>query len=125
MEQKNNDKVRKLVGYHRWVNHETYDTKKQITLLNKLYNIEDLISNYFIPSQKLIEKDKDDKGRVIHKKHDKAQTAYQRLLLANDIDKSIKIQIYKKYTKLNLIDLRERSEELQEELFKTCFLGKP
>jgi len=37
VEQKNDDKVRKLVGYHR------YDTKSQVNLLNQLYEVEDLI----------------------------------------------------------------------------------
>ena len=53
VEQKNGDKVRKLVGYHR------YDSQEQVALLNRLYEVEDLISNFFLPSQKLIEKIKE------------------------------------------------------------------
>ena len=48
VEQKNDDKIRKLVGYHR------YDTEKQAKILNKLYKVEDQITNYFTASQKLI-----------------------------------------------------------------------
>lgn len=113
VEQKNGDKVRKLVGYHR------YDTEKQTNLLNRLYEIEDLISNFFLPSQKLIEKVKDDKGRVIGRKYDRAKTPYQRLLEAGDIDQKTKERVRKIYDKLNLVELRKDSERIQKQLYQT------
>lgn len=118
VEQKNGDKVRKLVGYHR------YDTEEQVRLLNKLYNIEDLISNFFLPSQKLIEKIKDERGRVIRRKHDQAQTSYQRLMTATDIDEKVKEKVSKLYNRLNLIRLRKASETLQEQLLQTVVSRK-
>jgi len=113
VEQKNGDKVRKLVGHHR------YDTEEQVKLLNRLYEIEDLIGNFFLPSQKLIEKVKDDKGRVIGRKHDKAKTPYQRLMEAEDIDQKTKKRVQKIYDKLNLVELRKSSEEIQKQLYRT------
>ena len=107
VEQKNGDKVRKLVGYHR------YDTEEQVELLNQLYEIEDLISNFFLPSQKLIEKVTDDKGRVIGRKHDRAKTAYQRLMTAKDVSREAKKQACGIYDKLNLVKLRKESEKIQ------------
>lgn len=113
VEQKNGDKVRKLVGYHR------YDTREQVRLLNQLYEIEDLISNFFLPSQKMVEKIKDEKGRVIGRRHDTAKTAYQRLMEAKEIKQEVKNQARQIYESLNLVELREKSERIQEKLFQT------
>jgi len=113
VEQKNGDKVRKLVGYHR------YDTEEQTELLNQLYEIEDLISNFFLPSQKLVEKVKDDKGRVVGRKHDRAKTACQRLMTAKDVNREVKKQACQMYDKLNLVELRKESEEIQKQLYQT------
>jgi hypothetical protein len=44
VEQKNWDKFRKIVGYFR------YDTDYEFDLLNKIWEISDLIDNFFIPS---------------------------------------------------------------------------
>ncbi|HEX3035425.1 MAG TPA: hypothetical protein VHT73_09870 [Thermodesulfobacteriota bacterium] len=74
VEQKNEDKVRKLVGYWR------YDTEEELKLLNLLYEKADMLDNFFIPSAKLMEKIRDDKGGVIRRVHDKPKTPYQRLM---------------------------------------------
>lgn len=113
VEQKNGDKVRKLVGYHR------YDRGEQVELLNQLYEVEDKISNFFIPSQKLIEKVVDDKGRVVNRKHDRAQTAFTRLMKSPKVNEEIKERVASIREGLNLIDLREQSEQLQKQLFAT------
>ena len=44
VEQKNGDKIRALVGYY------SYTTQEQADLLNKIYQIDDLFQNHFIPS---------------------------------------------------------------------------
>lgn len=118
VEQKNGDKIRKLVGYHR------YDQKEQVELLNQLYEVEDQLSNYFVPSQKLTEKVMDDKGRVLGRKHDKAKTAYQRLMESSRVNKKIKRQVKEIHKGLNLIQLRKQSEELQKHLFNTVISRK-
>jgi len=115
VEQKNGDKVRKLVGYHR------YDREDHMQLLNELYEIEDQISNYFVSSQKLKEKVVDDHGRVISRKHHKAKTAYQRLVESNKISKTVKEKVKNIKKGLRLVELRERSEKIQNELFKKTF----
>ena len=118
VEQKNGDKVRKLVGYHR------YDSQEQIVLLNRLYEVEDLISNFFLPSQKLIEKIKDENGRVIRKKYDTAQTAYQRLMKSNKIPEIVKEQMQNIHATLNLVALRSQSEMIQNKLLQTVISRK-
>lgn len=118
VEQKNGDKVRKLVGYHR------YETEEQVELLNRLFETEDLISNFFLPSQKLVEKVKDDKGRIIRRKYDQAKTPYQRLVEAEDIDQKTKERARQIYDKLNLVELRKESERIQKQLYRTVISRK-
>lgn len=113
VEQKNGDKIRKLVGYHR------YDTDAQVNLLNGLYEVEDKISNFFIPSQKLLEKEYDDMGRLVSRKHDKAKTAYSRLMGSPLIAEEVKKKVEKIRKGLSLIELRKQSDELQKHLFST------
>jgi len=42
--------VRTVVGYHR------YDTPAELALLNKIWVLQSLLTNYFYPQQKLISK---------------------------------------------------------------------
>ena len=64
VEQKNWAAVRTLVGYHR------YDTPAELVLLNKIWTVQALLSNFFYPQQKLVYKARD--GAKIVKKHDTA-----------------------------------------------------
>jgi len=112
VEQKNHDKIRKLVGYHR------YDTREEVDLLNQIYEVSDLIDNFFIASAKLKKKITDDKGRVIKRIHDTPMTPYQRLISHPDLDHRIKNRLTKIYQSLNLVQLRYRLETLLDQLFK-------
>jgi hypothetical protein len=60
-----------------------YDTPKELDLLNKLYEKADLLDNFFVPSSKLIEKIRDNNGRVIRRVHDKPKTLFKDLSSAN------------------------------------------
>jgi len=64
VEQKNWTTVRTLVGYHR------YDTPAELVLLNKIWVLQSLLSNYFYPQQKLVYKARD--GANVIKKYDTA-----------------------------------------------------
>ena len=70
VEQKNWTTVRALVGYHR------YDTPAELLLLNKIWTLQSLLTNYFYPQQKLVFKVRD--GAKITKKHDTAATPHRR-----------------------------------------------
>ena len=70
VEQKNWTTVRILVGYHR------YDTPAELLLLNKIWTLQSLLTNYFYPQQKLVLKVRD--GAKITKKHDTATTPHRR-----------------------------------------------
>ncbi len=112
VEQKNNDKIRKLVGYYR------YDTQVEVDLLNQIYDVADLIDNFFIASAKLKKKIIDDKGRVIRRVHDTPMTPYQRLMKDSHLDLKVKNKITKIYQSLNLVQLHQRLETLLDQLFK-------
>ena len=109
VEQKNNDKVRNISGYRR------YDTGEEVAVLNEVDGVEDLISNFFIPSQKLIGKIKNKQGRVIGKKHDTAKTPYLRLIDSN-IPQPVKNRLKRIRRSLNLVELRQRSNMLKRKL---------
>ena len=70
VEQKNWAVVRTVVGYHR------YDTAAELVLLNKIWVLQSLLTNYFCPQQKLVSKVRD--GAKVTKKYDRATTPHQR-----------------------------------------------
>ena len=79
IEQKNYTHVRQKLGCRR------FENKKIVELLNDLYKNEwRLYHNFFLPSVKLIEKERI-RSKLI-KKHDKPKTPYQRLLQADSVD---------------------------------------
>ena len=70
VEQKNWAVVRTVVGYHR------YDTTAELVLLNKIWVLQSVMTNYFLPQQKLISKVRD--GAKITKKYDTPTTPHRR-----------------------------------------------
>jgi len=106
VEQKNGDKVRNLVGYHR------YDTQEAISLLNDIYAVEDLISNFFVSSVKIWTKITNKEGKVIKKVYTKARTPYDRLMSSKQVDQVTKEKLMDVKSKLNIVELRRKSDEL-------------
>ena len=70
VEQKNWAIVRTVVGYHR------YDTAAELLLLNKIWQLQSKLTNYFYPQQKLVSKVRD--GAKVSKKYDTATTPFHR-----------------------------------------------
>lgn len=112
VEQKNDDKVRKLVGYYR------YDTEQELKLLNLLYEKSDILDNFFIASAKLSEKIRDDKGRVIRRVHDKPTTPYQRLMKSDQIEQKTKQKLKTIYDSLDMIELRRQINKILQKLYE-------
>jgi hypothetical protein len=112
VEQKNDDKVRKLVGYWR------YDTEQELKLLNLLYKKADMIDNFFIPSAKLMEKITDNKGRVIKRVHDRPKTPYQRLMEYKQISDRTKQKLSSIYNSLDMIELRQEINKILQKLYE-------
>lgn len=116
VEEKNNSVVRRNVGYLR------YDTEQELDLLNRLYSYLRLYSNHFLPVMKLIGKRRE--GSKVVKKHDRAQTPYQRVLAFGVLSVSQKRQLIVGHRELNPAQLKREITALQERLIKLA-TGKP
>ena len=110
IEQKNWTHVRKTVGYLR------YDTDKELTLMNSLYENElRLYKNFFSPVMKLIKKERI-AGKV-KRKYDIPKTPYQRLIESGQISEEAKKELEAIYRSLNPAELKRKIEEKTHRLY--------
>lgn len=116
VEQKNNDKIRNLVGYYR------YDDENQIELLNKLYDKSDLMDNFFIPSAKLQKKVFAKNGKLLKKIYDKPKTPYQRIISERQIPEETKYKLKEIKKKLDMLNLRKEIDKKLEDLTNTVLI---
>lgn len=100
--------ARKAVGYYR------YDTSAEQRLLNQVYAKLRLLTNFFMPQQKLISKTR--QGAKVQKKYDKAKTPYQRLMAEQSISKKITTKVTVEYETLNPAQLRRDIHALGDQL---------
>lgn len=117
VEQKNWSIVRQTVGYGR------FETKEECEYLNDIYDRLRLLTNFFMPSQKLVVKERDG-GRII-RKLDKPLTPYRRVLASDHIDSKAKDLLTATFNTLNPALLRREVVALVEELYATarCLRG--
>ena len=108
VEQKNWTIVRRFAGYGR------YEKDDACKCLNDLYLVVREYVNFFMPSQKLIEKVRD--GSRVTRRYDAPQTPYQRVLASDAVDASTKRRLKRRYATLNPAALKRRIEALQNEL---------
>ncbi|HEY8801538.1 MAG TPA: transposase family protein [Candidatus Dormibacteraeota bacterium] len=93
VEQKNWAIVRTVVGYHR------YDTAAELALLNKIWLLQSLMTNYFYPQQKLVSKVRD--GAKVIKKYDRATTPHRRAAVHDGVGAEDKNILADTYAELN------------------------
>jgi len=115
VEQKNYSIVRRAAGYSR------YEGTKAVESLNRLYALVRLRTNFFLPSMKLVEKQRI--GSRVHKKYDTPKTPYQRVLESPEIEEKIKETLREQYRKLNLGELKRRIGKAQQDLERLA--GRP
>ncbi len=108
VEQKNWSVVRRTVGYHR------YDTPEELTLLNEIYSLLRLQTNFFSPSQKLVEKHR--VGAKVTKRYDLAATPYQRVLADEQVARRVKRDLTGQYKSLNPAQIRRDLLDRQDQL---------
>lgn len=113
IEQKNYANVRKFIGYGRISN------EKQVAILNAYYEVLEDYLNFFIPSQKCIEKKRI--GSKIKRIYDAPQTAYQRVLKRSHIAKAIKETLRLKYETLNPKTLKDALDAMMQKLLKAGY----
>jgi hypothetical protein len=110
VEQKNGAVVRPLVGYAR------YEGAEAAAYLNQLYNIHRLHLNFFRPSMKLVDKQRN--GAKVTKKYDTPKTPLSRLLDYGIVSSENTIVLENKYNTLNPAMLLRRVEEIEAGLRK-------
>jgi transposase InsO family protein len=108
VEEKNNSVIRKFVGYDR------HDTQEEVDLLNRLYSSLHLLVNWFLPSQKLLHKERT--GSHITKVYDAAQTPCARMLARTDVSEETKQQLRSTRAELDLAGLLHEILHCQEQL---------
>ena len=111
VEQKNWSVVRRAVGYWR------YDSPEQLDLLNTLYARLHLYVNFFLPVMKLKEKARD--GSKVKRIYDDPLTPYARVLASDDVPEDDKAELREAYGYLDLVELRQRIDELQMQILQT------
>ena len=100
--------MRTLVGYHR------YDTPAELLLLNKIWALQSLLTNYFYPQQKLVFKVRD--GAKITKKHDTAATPHRRAQAHPNLPTTAKANLTRTYLDINPAALQHQIQALMTEL---------
>lgn len=108
VEQKNYSIVRRAVGYSR------YEGKKAVESLNQLYAWIRLRTNFFLPSMKLMEKQRI--GSRVRKKYHAPKTPFQRVLESIGVDEQTKETLREQYRELNLAELNRKIRKAQEVL---------
>lgn len=108
VEQKNWTVVRTVVGYHR------YDTGAELLLLNKIWVLQSLITNYFLPQQKLVSKVR--VGAKVTKKYDRPTTPHQRATRHKKVNKHDKTILADTLDGLNPAAIQRQIQALTAEL---------
>ena len=116
VEQKNYSVVRKIVGYLR------YEGEDELKVLNEIYKKLRLITNFFIPSMKLISKKR--RGSKVIKIYDTPKTPYRRVLESDHISDEVKEKLKKQRSTLKPFQLRREMLFLQNKLFNMAVKRK-
>lgn len=111
VEEKNDSIVRRWVGYGR------YNTQEQVDVLNELYEVLRLYTNFFLPVMKLKEKVRI--GSKVIKRYDKPITPYQRILQVKDVSKKVKDKLRGQYKSLDLVQLKKQIDAILKRLKST------
>jgi len=114
VEQKNWTVVRKTVGYCR------YETEDELLLLNQLYSLLRLYTNFFQPVTKLVFKER--VNSKVKKHYDEAKTPLMRVLDASSIDNSLKQSLKDQYEELNPAELKRQIVKIQNQLIEMVTL---
>lgn len=113
VEQKNWSVVRRYVGYRR------YEGSEDLAVLNALYAVLRLYTNFFLPSMRLREKVRD--GARVLRRYDRPRTPYQRVLDDPEVSDECKAALRRMRASLNPAHLQARIEEIQDQLMDRTY----
>ena len=117
VEQKNGVIVRQLVGYDRFEGADAYRQLAEVYRALRLY------VNFFQPSMKLREKRRD--GAALHRRYDRAQTPWQRLLASGTLDTASAARLTGIFQALDPVRLRRQLEALLDALWRHAAFVTP
>uniref|UniRef100_UPI0040339748 integrase n=1 Tax=Glutamicibacter sp. AOP38-B1-38 TaxID=3457680 RepID=UPI0040339748 len=100
VEQKNWSRVRELAGYQR------YDSPEELVLLNQIWELDRVFTNYLLPQQKLLHKTR--KGAKVIKVHDRPATAHQRAGAHPEVKKMPVIRMNGQFKKIRVMALSQQ-----------------
>ncbi len=104
VEQKNWSRVRELVGYQR------YDSPEELELLNQIWELDRIFTNYLLPQQKLVSKTRH--GAQVTKVHDRPATPHQRAVAHPAVRKMPVIRVNAAFKKIRVMALSQQILEL-------------
>jgi len=96
------------------VGYDRHDTQEEVDLLNRLYRSLHLLVNWFLPSQKLLHKERT--GSHITKVYDLAQTPCARMLARTDVPEETKKRLLATRAGLDLASLNHEVFHCQQQL---------
>ena len=108
VEQKNWSLVRRHIGYGR------YEGQAALALLNEYYELLRWYVNFFLPSSKLIEKQRT--AAKVSKRYEKPQTPYKRVLADKHIPERVKDDLTQTFLTLNPAQLMRDMQRVKTEL---------
>jgi hypothetical protein len=111
-EQKNYDAVRKTVGYFR------FDTAEECAALAEVYRFLCPLYNYWMPSFRLVAKEKQADGRYRKVYEKKPVTPYERLLASSDVSEESKAELRRGRAGQNPVELNRRLNDAVGQLLK-------
>jgi len=114
VEQKNFTVVRKAIGYNR------LEGEDCCRILNCYYQALRLYVNFFQPSMKLLDKQR--QGSKVHKRYDQPTTPFRRVLDSPEIPENLKTRLKEQFETLNPMEIREQLEHFNTVLWKTAKL---
>jgi len=117
VEQKNWARVRELVGYLR------YDTASELALLNEIWELDRVFTNYLLPQQKLIFKQR--QGAKVIKRHDPGATPHQRAIRHETIRKQPVIRMNAEFRTVKPAALSRQILALTGQLETLALAKKP
>jgi hypothetical protein len=98
VECRNDDAVRRSVGYAR------LDTDEELQALAQVYRFAVPLMNYFLPSMRLVSKRRE--GAKVIKRHDRAKTPYLRLMDSPLVSPEVKDHLEERRGELDLVRLK-------------------
>ncbi len=117
VEQKNWTHVRELIGYLR------YDSPAELALLNEIWELDRVFTNYLLPQQKLVFKQRN--GAKVTKRYDTATTPHQRAIDDENMRKRPVIQMNAEFKRIKPAALSRRILALTGQLETLALAKKP